>query len=82
MVALLQELSRSQTLVLFFDDLHWADPSTVDLLAFVSDRFDSLRLLVVTSHRPSDLLVTKHPFALLQQALRTRGAVVTSPWSY
>jgi len=74
MVALIQELSRSQSLVMFFDDLHWADPSTVDLLAFVADRFDTLRVLIVTTHRPSDLILAKHPFAPLHQALRTRGA--------
>ena len=59
-------------LALFFDDLHWADLSMVDLLAFVSDCFDSLRCWSLP-YRPSDLLVTKHLFAPLQQVLSTRG---------
>ena len=32
MTALLRELSRAQPIVLFFDDVHWADTSTVDIV--------------------------------------------------
>ena len=70
--ALLQEVSRLQPLVLFFDDLQWADPSTVDLLAFLADRFAVLRTLIVGTYRPSELRVRKHPLLGLQQELQAR----------
>jgi serine/threonine protein kinase/predicted ATPase len=69
----LRELSRRQTLVLFLEDLHWADLSTVDLLAFLADRISRLRLLVVITYRQSDLLLAKHPFVKLKQDLQARG---------
>jgi predicted ATPase len=69
----LEELSRRQTIVLFLEDLHWADLSTVDLLAFLADRISGLRLLLVITYRPSDLLLAKHPLVKLKQDLQARG---------
>jgi predicted ATPase len=71
--ALLQEVSRAQPLVLFFDDLHWADVSTMDLLAYLAGRFNGLRLLIVATYRPSDLLLARHPFLQLKPDLQARG---------
>jgi tetratricopeptide (TPR) repeat protein len=73
LAALLQELCRSEPMVLFFDDVHWADASTVDLLSFVADRIETTPLLVIATYRPSDLLLTGHPFVALKQGLQTRG---------
>jgi hypothetical protein len=69
----LQEVSRLRPLVLFFDDLHWAGASTIDLLAYLTGRFDTLRVLVVVTYRPSDLLLQKHPFLQLKPDLQARG---------
>ena len=69
---LLRELSRRQPLILFFDDVHWADSSTIDLLGYVSARFDELRTLIVVTSRPSDLLLTNHPFLSLRRELQAR----------
>ncbi len=70
----LQELTRRQTVVLLLEDLHWADLSTVDLLAFLADRIAGLRLLIIVTFRPSDLLLAKqHPFLKLKQDLQARG---------
>ncbi len=71
--AFLHELSRRRTVVLFLDDLHWADVSTVDLLAFLADRIASSRLLILVTFRPSDLFLAKHPFLKLKQDLQARG---------
>jgi len=70
---LLEELSRDRLLVLFFDDLHWADVSTVDLLGFVGNRLSAMRLVMVATYRPTDLLLAKHPFLQLRPDLQSRG---------
>jgi predicted ATPase len=82
LASLLQELSHFQPLVLFFDDLQWADASTVDLLSFLADRFSNLRILVVCTYRPSDLQIAKHPFAQLKQGLQARGVCQEIPLEF
>jgi predicted ATPase/tRNA A-37 threonylcarbamoyl transferase component Bud32 len=70
----LHAVAQSQPLVLFFDDLHWADVSTIDLLSFLAGKFDALRVLIVTTYRPSDLLLSEHPFLRIKSDLQARGA--------
>jgi predicted ATPase/tRNA A-37 threonylcarbamoyl transferase component Bud32 len=70
---LLQELSRLRPLVLFLDDVHWADPSTVDLLAYLGVRCAGLRLLLILAYRPTDLALSQHPFGPVQLDLQARG---------
>jgi tetratricopeptide (TPR) repeat protein len=73
MAALLDEASRLHPVVLFFDDLHWADASTVDLLGYLADRLASMRVLVIVTYRPSELAQTRHPFLSLKLDLQARG---------
>jgi predicted ATPase len=42
LAAFLQQLSRIATLVIYFDDLHWADNSTADLLSYLGGRQNQL----------------------------------------
>src|SRR5262249_53907278 len=51
----LHEVSRLRPLVFFLDDVHWADASTVDLLAYLGSRCAGLRLLVVLTYRPTEM---------------------------
>jgi predicted ATPase/tRNA A-37 threonylcarbamoyl transferase component Bud32 len=72
--ALLTELSRTAPLVLSLEDVHWADASTVDLIAYLADRFDAAHMLLLVTYRPSDLMVSRHPFADLRLTLQSRDA--------
>jgi predicted ATPase len=69
----LQEVTRLRPLVVFLDDVHWADPSSVDLLAYLGVKCPALRLLLVLTYRPSDLLLSRHPFGSVQRELQGRG---------
>ena len=73
--SLLLELTRSGPLILFLEDIHWADTSTVDLIGYLADRFDSLKMLMIVTYRPSDLLLAHHPFIEAKLHLRNRGVV-------
>jgi predicted ATPase len=71
--ALFEEIGRIQPVVLWFDDVQWADPSTTDLIGYMARRLDSTRLLIVTTERPSELAQLKHPFVSLKLDLLARG---------
>jgi DNA-binding CsgD family transcriptional regulator/tetratricopeptide (TPR) repeat protein len=59
-VTLLERLGERRALVLVVEDLHWADRSTRDLLAFVARRLRGERVLVLVTYR-SDELHRRHP---------------------
>lgn len=71
---LLDEVTRMHPVVLCFDDVHWADPSTTDLIGYLARRIDTKRLLIITTYRPSELAQNKHPFLPLKLDLVAHGA--------
>jgi serine/threonine protein kinase/predicted ATPase len=71
--ALLEEIGRLQPVVLWFDDVHWADPSTTDLIGYLARRLDTTRLLIVVTARTSELTQSRHPFLSLKLDLVARG---------
>jgi tetratricopeptide (TPR) repeat protein len=68
----LRSLSEHRPVVLFWDDLHWVDESTVDLLAWLSSHVRDFRALILTAYRPSAVL-SAHPFVSLKLSLERRG---------
>ena len=54
-------LSTSSPIVLLLEDLHWADPSSVDLLRHLCQRITTQRLMIVGTFRPEDVERSGHP---------------------
>src|SRR6266850_6711421 len=54
-------LATSSPIVLLLEDLHWADPSSVDLLRHLCQRISSQRLLIAGTFRPEDIERSNHP---------------------
>jgi tetratricopeptide (TPR) repeat protein len=75
LAACFEGIAQVRPLVLFFDDLHWADISTVDVLNYLAQRFAELRILVVVTYRPTEMALDKHPFLQVRQDLLTRGTL-------
>lgn len=50
----LESLAAERPLLLWLEDLHWSDPSTLDLLAYLLGRHGPARLMVMGSLRPAD----------------------------
>lgn len=67
----LEEASKNVPLVLFFDDLHWADDSTIDLLTWLATRFDSTRILILASYRPEEALLKNPRFIQIARDLES-----------
>ena len=78
-VALLEGLAGETTVVVVLEDLHWSDPSTVDLLARLAQRREPARLLVLASYRPADVAVHEHPLGNALRMLRGLRRCVDLP---
>jgi len=53
--------SNSSPVVLLLEDLHWADPSSIDLLRHLCNRINMQRVLLVGTFRPEDIERSNHP---------------------
>jgi DNA-binding winged helix-turn-helix (wHTH) protein/predicted ATPase len=73
MIEAIEALTTHHPLVLWLEDLHWADASTVDWLAAIAQRGAPARLLVIGSYRPSDLSLNSHPLRAVKQELTAKG---------
>jgi serine/threonine protein kinase/predicted ATPase len=75
----LQEASRKKPLILFLDDMHWADVSTTDMLYYLAGKLDAMRMLIILAHRPTELLLEKHPLLRIKLELQGRGVLREIP---
>jgi tetratricopeptide (TPR) repeat protein len=72
MAEVLETLSEERVIVLWFEDLHWADYSTLDLLAYLARRSGPARLLVLGTYRPVDGL-SGHALGAAEHDLLSQG---------
>ena len=63
-------LSQTEPLLLIFEDIHWVDPSTLDLIAVLARRRTRAKLMLLASIRPADV-EPQAPLSRLQQDLAT-----------
>ena len=61
MQAFLASLAARHTVLVVLEDVHWSDPSSLELLRYLAARIASLRLLLVVTYRV-DELTRHHPF--------------------
>ena len=52
LVKQMEGLSRGQPVLMIFEDIHWADPTSLELLELTIDRAQSIPVLVVLTYRP------------------------------
>ena len=70
MAEALEALTAEQPLILWLEDLHWSDVSTLDLLSVVAQRPEHARLLVIGTYRPVEMLANGHPLRAVKEALQ------------
>jgi tetratricopeptide (TPR) repeat protein len=64
----LQAVTTSQPVLLFLDDLHWADAATLDMLGYLVRNLASFPLLIIGAYR-SDVVLDDHPLLMMRQTL-------------
>ena len=82
LVDITEAAARQQPSVMLFEDAHWADPTTLEVLDLLIDRVRTVPLLVVLTHRPefqSRWSGQGHVGALnLSKLTRTQSAAMVS----
>jgi DNA-binding CsgD family transcriptional regulator len=63
-------LSASRPLVVALDDVHWADPASLDLLRFITRQLARLPILTVAGYRTEDVGPRNRLYPLLPQLVR------------
>ena len=64
-----EAIAADTPLILWLEDLHWSDHSTIDLLHALARRQGPSRILVVASYRPLDAALLDAPVRQLKQNL-------------
>jgi DNA-binding CsgD family transcriptional regulator/tetratricopeptide (TPR) repeat protein len=73
LLTVVERLVETRPLVLVFEDLHWADRSTLDLVSLLASSTRGLPVLVVGTYRSEDV-PPRHPLRPLTAELTRRGA--------
>lgn len=52
LVRYVEKLSEQNPVLILYEDLHWIDPSSEELLSLLIDRMDHMRVMVLGTYRP------------------------------
>ena len=63
-------ITSADPLLLVFEDLHWSDPSTLDLISAVARRREAAKLMLLCTYRPVDVVLSNSSLKGLKQDLQ------------
>ena len=69
LVEALMILTRETVVVLVLENLQWSDTATMEMLGALARRSESLRLLVLGTYRPAEVIAHAHPLRQTVQEL-------------
>jgi predicted ATPase/tRNA A-37 threonylcarbamoyl transferase component Bud32 len=71
-VTWVESLTARSPVVIFIDDIHWADSSTLNLIRYLARRMENDRLLLLFTYREIDLLNTNQIESVLNDLYKER----------
>jgi predicted ATPase len=69
MTRALEAMAVETPLVLLLEDLHWSDPSTLELISALGRQSGPARLVVIGTYRPAEMLSNGHPLRRVKDEL-------------
>src|SRR5262245_33385225 len=69
----LESLSSEAPMLLIFEDLHWVDPSTLDLISALARRREEAKLMLACTYRPVDVILSNSSLKALKQDLQVHN---------
>jgi DNA-binding winged helix-turn-helix (wHTH) protein/predicted ATPase len=74
-----EALTAERGLVLLIEDLHWADESTLGLIAYLAQRPQRARFLLIATCRPAEMYRSNHPLQPLYGELQAKARCAVLP---
>jgi tetratricopeptide (TPR) repeat protein len=71
-----ETLGQERPLVLWLEDLHWADYSTLDLIAYLARRSGAARVMLLATYRPVHSGSSEQPLGAVEEDLLLHGQCV------
>ena len=68
----LEGIGAQTPLLVILEDLHWVDPSTLDLISAFARRREPAKVLLLGTYRPVDVVLSQSPLKTLKQDLFIR----------
>jgi DNA-binding winged helix-turn-helix (wHTH) protein/tetratricopeptide (TPR) repeat protein len=65
----LEVITETVPIMFVLEDLHWADPSTLDLVSAIARRREPAKLLLLATFRPGDVIASDSPLKALSHDL-------------
>jgi predicted ATPase/DNA-binding winged helix-turn-helix (wHTH) protein len=69
----MEALTAEEALILWLEDLHWSDRSTLEWISAFAQRPEAARLLLIGTFRTSEVAGTDHPLSHFPHELQLRG---------
>jgi len=67
-------ISKNKLLVLFIDDVHWADSASLHLLHYLARHIEDQPILVLAAYRTEDLKTTRGPVHPIEELMTRLGS--------
>ena len=58
---------------MLLEDLHWSDLATTELIAYLSKHLGDLKVLLIGTYRPAELMASEHPLRPILLDMQARG---------
>lgn len=78
----LEALTAEMPLVLIFEDLHWSDYSTLDLVSYLARQRQPAHLMLIGTYRTVELILSGHPLKAVKQELLAKQQCEELPLEY
>jgi predicted ATPase/DNA-binding winged helix-turn-helix (wHTH) protein len=82
MAEAIETLASEHPLILVLEDLHWSDYSTLDLVSYLARRRDPVRLMIIGTYRPVDVILGDHPLKGVKRELQAHSLCHELPLEY
>jgi DNA-binding CsgD family transcriptional regulator/tetratricopeptide (TPR) repeat protein len=69
------QAAAERTVLIVLEDLHWADPASLELLRYLAPRIGSQRVLLLLTYRDDEITRTNPFYQQLPQILRETGGL-------